>query len=295
MGSAARAGALDPDLLRVVEQIVGLRMSEQGLLADLSDADRARVMEAVRRLLTPSEVAVAEASDEEGEAGATDTRAGDDVGFSEGQDGVAAPSRGVDAPTTVEDASSATSGSESSTRATEDSRADAEADPEAVRATQDTQDSVACAAWLVWDTNEDRVLSGADRYWRHFVVWIDDGDGVAGAEEMRDTFELGLRKLDLDLRSYEGARESTGVVERREIGGLERLRVELLRGDTDYGVLAIDLGGMVRGQAPRLRLRSSDGESVRELQDGYVPIQAGLEVEQVFGGQTRWRPLLCDR
>ena len=73
------------------------------------------------------------------------------------------------------------------------------------------------------------------------------------------------------------------------------MRVELLRGSADYGMLAIDLAGMVRGQAPRLRLRSADGESTRDLTDGYVPIQEGLEVEQVFGAQTRWRPLLCDR
>lgn len=287
-----RAAGLDPDLLAVVEQIVGLRMSEQGLLADLTEEQRVRVLEAVSRLLAPPTVTEVASEVSAGATDApwmtTDTADASEaaIGDSEvGPDGFEAPTRGTDAgPAEVAPVTSPAAGDVSSA-------ADIDPTP-AVRA---EDDSVACPAWLVWDTNEDRTLSGADRYWRHFVIWVDDGDGVAEEDEMQDTFELGLRKLDLDLRSYEGAKESTGVVERRQVAGLERLRIELLRGRSEYGVLAIDLDGMVRGQAPRLRLRSSDGESVRELQDGYVPVQEGLEIEQVFGDQTRWRPLLCDR
>lgn len=259
-----REVGLDPDLLRIVEQVVGLRMSEQGLLDGLSDTDRARVLDAVARLLAPPEAA-------ESAPAAAGSDSGSAIEFAKAPE----PTDPTEPRMAVEDRAAAS-----------------DADPPSERS---STDAVPCAGWLVWDTNEDRMLSGADRYWRHFVIWIDDGDGVVEGEEMQDSFELGLRKLDLDLRSYEGANDSTGVVERREIDGIERLRVELLRGRADYGVLAVDLDGMVRGQAPRLRLRSVDGQSTRELGEGFVPIQEGLEVEQKFGNQTRWRPLLCTR
>lgn len=268
-GPVEREAGLDPGLLEIVDQIVGLRMSEEGLLSDLSEDQRSRVLEAVARLLAPAETTVVAESDVESAPTETPTVA------------------------IVEPEASASDEFEPPSRISEPStESSSVADVPSERA---AGESVACPGWLVWDTNEDRMLSGADRYWRHFVVWVDDGDGVAEADEMRDTFELGLRKLDLDLRSYDGAKDSTGVVERRQIGGLERLRVELLRGDAEYGVLAIDLGGMVRGEAPALRLRSADGDSTRDLSEGYVPVQEGLEVEEVFGSQTRWRPLLCDR
>ena len=306
-----REAGLDPDLQRLVDQIVGLRLSEERLLINLSPEDRSRVLEAVVRLLAPPPVEVS-ATDATGapvdqevaadaevavEAEGAETALTDDeVAVSLPSDDADAQSAtGFEPPVRISDGRGGASSSEAGERAEEDRSVDPAASSSDSPSTPASQDSVACPAWLVWDTNEDRQLSGADRYWRHFVVWIDDGDGVAEADEMRDTFELGLRKLDLDLRSYEGAKDSTGVVERREFGGLERIRVELLRGSADYGMLAIDLAGMVRGQAPRLRLRSADGESTRDLTDGYVPIQEGLEVEQVFGAQTRWRPLLCDR
>ncbi len=150
-----------------------------------------------------------------------------------------------------------------------------------------------CPAWTAFDSNGDGELSGADRYFRHFFVWLDNGDGQVSESEMVDPFRLGLRSMSLDLRSYNGAKETVGVVERRLNNGQEVLRVEILRKakgakGADYGVLAIDVGAVVRGFGPEIR---RSGGPV--LETGLVIVDARVEVRA--DATSEWSPLLCGR
>jgi hypothetical protein len=57
-------------------------------------------------------------------------------------------------------------------------------------------------ALALYDSNGDGVISSADYFWSHLLVWIDSNrDGVAGAEELRTLNDLAVTSISLSYVS----------------------------------------------------------------------------------------------
>ena len=140
----------------------------------------------------------------------------------------------------------------------------------------------ACDGLRFFDSNQDNVLTAADRYWRHFFVWVDEGDGRMSDEEVRSVFEAGVRQIRLDLRGYTTDGGGVGHV---EVG--ERVRLDVVvrrRRGVQTGWLVVDAGRLAR--AGELRLIGPAGQEL----EGRQLLQAGMIIE-AEGGKRE--PFLC--
>lgn len=60
-----------------------------------------------------------------------------------------------------------------------------------------------CRALEAFDSDGDRKLTGLDRFWRHFYLWLDrDGDRRLTDNELLPPYEKGVRQIPLHLRSF---------------------------------------------------------------------------------------------
>jgi hypothetical protein len=117
-----------------------------------------------------------------------------------------------------------------------------------------------CAELAAFDSNEDGVVSGLDRYWRYFRLWVDDGDGAIEDRELSGLYDAGIQELTARLGTYRTLDGYAGDVLRQgriRLAPGGRLRVE--------APLALDADRLARG-----------GEL--ELQDGAGARLTGVQV-----------------
>ena len=99
-----------------------------------------------------------------------------------------------------------------------------------------------CEEFKVFDSNEDGVLSGLDRYWRYFRLWRDDGDGVIEESELSGLYDAGVGEVTVRLGTYRTVDGIAGDV----IGG-GNIRFDLLGKNGDIARLTLDADRLARG------------------------------------------------
>ena len=117
-----------------------------------------------------------------------------------------------------------------------------------------------CAELAAFDSNEDGVVSGLDRYWRYFRLWVDDGDGAIEGRELRGLYDAGIQQLTARLGTYRTLDGDAGDVLRR--GPIRLAPLGKVRGEA---LLAVDADRLAGG-----------GEL--ELQDGSGARLTGVQV-----------------
>jgi hypothetical protein len=126
-----------------------------------------------------------------------------------------------------------------------------------------------CNTLLSFDWDGDGSVSGADRYWRHLYLWVDEnGDGSMAESEVRHLFYHDVRALSVDLDRYTGHEGISGDVD-VDTSAI-RLRLVSSKGDED-GVLVVDASGLARGG--ELELVDAEGTPLAGLQ-AFAPGQA---------------------
>ena len=137
-----------------------------------------------------------------------------------------------------------------------------------------------CAALAVFDSNDDGFVSGLDRYWRFFKLWLDDGDGDIEEPEVASLYDSGIAQLSARLRSLTTVDGGSGDVWIED--GFVLLDVPGKHGRT--AVLLIDADRLARGG--ELRLVDVDGTALTGLQS----LGEAIAIASA-GGEPR--PLLC--
>ena len=107
-----------------------------------------------------------------------------------------------------------------------------------------------CNTLLPFDSNQDGQITGADRYWRHLYLWVDDGDGAIEAKETERVFDYDIREISLNLDRYEAKGDVVGEITHDR--GVIRFRLysrsRRSRGGPEFAVLAVDVDGVMRGE-----------------------------------------------
>lgn len=142
----------------------------------------------------------------------------------------------------------------------------------------------ACRGLAAFDRDADGIVSAADRGWRHFYLWRDDGDAVLEEDEVISLFELDVRALDASRRTYTTA---SGFVGDLEIGDGVTLDVPARRRGADFerGELVVDNDGLRRAGEPTVR--SASGQELA----GYQPLRRESRLVSSDGSETA---LPCD-
>jgi hypothetical protein len=134
------------------------------------------------------------------------------------------------------------------------------------------RDPESCNTLWFFDNNQDGELTANDRYWRHFYVWMDDGDGEVEAAETRSLFDADVRAVDVALKHYRGTSDGSGDI---DVG----VHV-ILRLPDGAGALTVDAGKIGRWDGPRLL-----GPRGEEL-DGLQPFRSSLALREPDGRVT---------
>lgn len=126
-----------------------------------------------------------------------------------------------------------------------------------------------CNPLAPFDSSQDGALNGSDRYWRHFYLWVDNGDGDIDEAEVKSLFDVGIRRVSLDLESFTTAEKEVGG-----IGFEEWVVFELPpnKSSVRRGALTVDSDALERGEGPRLL------DAGRTAQRGFQPLRPGLFV-----------------
>lgn len=138
-----------------------------------------------------------------------------------------------------------------------------------------------CGTLTPLDSNEDGVLSGADRYWRYLRLELDGGAGME-SQGPASLYDLGIRTIDVELKFY-----ATPDKERGDIDVGEAIHIELVgkgRLAGESGVLVIDADRLARGGEVQL----VDGSGTPLA--GFQALRPGLALETTDGSRL---PLLC--
>ena len=139
-----------------------------------------------------------------------------------------------------------------------------------------------CGTLIPFDSNDDGVLSGADRYWRYLRLKLEGGGTGVEAEGPSSLYELGIRTIDVNLKFY-----TTPDKERGDIDVDEAIHFELVGNGRlvgEFGVLVVDADRLARGGEIQL----VDGSGT--LLAGVQALRPGLELETADGSRL---PLLC--
>ncbi|TNF73377.1 MAG: hypothetical protein EP299_08330 [Acidobacteria bacterium] len=139
-----------------------------------------------------------------------------------------------------------------------------------------------CGTLTPFDSNEDGVLSGADRYWRYFRLELEGGGAGLENQGPASLYDLGIRTIDVELGSY-----STADKERGDIDVDEAIHIELVgkgRLAGESGVLVIDADRLARGG--KVQLVDGPGTPLA----GFQALRPGLALETTDGSRL---PLLC--
>jgi hypothetical protein len=139
-----------------------------------------------------------------------------------------------------------------------------------------------CGTLTPFDSNDDGVLSGADRYWRYLRLELEGGAASLEVQGPSSLYELGIRTLDVNLKFF-----TTPDKERGDIDVNEAIHISLVgkgRLAGESGVLVIDADRLARGGEIKL----VDGSGT--LLAGIQALSPGLALETGDGGRL---PLLC--
>ncbi|MGB6336446.1 MAG: hypothetical protein WBG96_12620 [Thermoanaerobaculia bacterium] len=139
-----------------------------------------------------------------------------------------------------------------------------------------------CGTLTPFDTNEDGVVSGADRYWRYLRLELEGGGASLESQGPSSLYDLGIRTIDVDLKFF-----TTPDKERGDIDVDGAIHIELVgkgRLVGEPGVLVIDADRLARGGEIKL----VDGSGT--LLAGLQTLRPGLALETADGSRL---PLLC--
>lgn len=139
-----------------------------------------------------------------------------------------------------------------------------------------------CGTLAPIDSNDDGVLSGADRYWRYLRLELAGGGAGLESQGPASLYELGIRTIDVGLKFY-----TTPDKERGDIDVDEAIHIELVgkgRLAGESGVLVIDADRLGRGG--EIQLVDGSGTPLA----GFQALRPGLALETADGGRL---PLLC--
>jgi hypothetical protein len=137
------------------------------------------------------------------------------------------------------------------------------ADEERIVTPKQGEVSPPCGGFHLFDTNEDAVISGGDRQWRFLRLWFDgNGDGRIDEAEIETLFDLGIRQIDVELKSYQNAEGSSEDVDVEDFVWLRRAGKG--RAERRSGALAVDASRLVRDG--RLWLITADGTQLEGFQ-----------------------------
>lgn len=150
--------------------------------------------------------------------------------------------------------------------------------PDTASELSDDEEAETCDTLILFDSNGDDVLSGSDRYWRHFYLWLDDGDGQIEDKEIERLFEAGIRRISVRLRSYDSRKGASG-----DVWIDDGVRLDLLTRGRSAN-LVIDAEKLRGGD--ELLIRDASGARLGGMQ----ALRSGLVIESVDGRQSR---LLC--
>lgn len=140
-----------------------------------------------------------------------------------------------------------------------------------------------CGTLLALDSNEDGLVSGADRYWRYLRLWAGSGADEPPPSELVSLYELEIRELDVGLSRFRTSDEIRGDI----VTDNDGIRLELLGRAASLAasaLLVIDAGRLAR--SGELRLVDSAGEPLA----GYRVLRPGVVLESADG--SRW-PIGC--
>lgn len=140
-----------------------------------------------------------------------------------------------------------------------------------------------CVHLAAFDTNEDRVVSSGDRYWRYLRLWEDNGDGVVNEElEIESLFELEIREIRVELDYYGLPNDVSGDI---TVGDeVQLILVDTKRNAASPATLVVQAGRMARGG----QIWIAD-EAGRVL-DGYQVVGPAILAETAAGIKM---PLVC--
>jgi hypothetical protein len=139
-----------------------------------------------------------------------------------------------------------------------------------------------CGGFLLFDTNGDGLISGADRQWRFVRLWFDAGDGTLEETELESLFDLGVRQIDVGLRFYTNVDGDSEDVDAGDV--IELTQVGRGNATRRRGALVIEADRLARGGV--LVLIDSDGNSL----SGYQPLGSGTLLAD---GDDVHHPLVC--
>ena len=139
-----------------------------------------------------------------------------------------------------------------------------------------------CNTLQPFDTDNDQKLTGLDRHWRHFYLWLDrNGDGRMDDRELEPPYEKGVRQISVHLRSF--------------VRGKKKRARELQILDEQYLLLDLDGDGW-QGLAPS----SNDGalavnvDAVREAGGPVLQGPDGAALQGIVAFRPGWRFLEAD-
>jgi len=140
-----------------------------------------------------------------------------------------------------------------------------------------------CGGFHWFDTNQDSLVSGGDRQWRHLRLWFDNnGDGELEDAEIESLFELGVRQIDVGLRFYNN---DEGDSEDVDVDDLIRLqRVGKGGANRRSGALVVAAERLARDG--RSRLTDTEGTQL----SGYQTLGSTTVLETSDGKRS---PVLC--
>jgi hypothetical protein len=139
-----------------------------------------------------------------------------------------------------------------------------------------------CGTLTPFDSNDDGLLSAADRYWRYLRLELEGSGASLEAQAPSSLYELGIRTIDVNLKFF-----TTPDKERGDIDVDEAIHIELVgkgRLAGESGVLVIDADRLARGGEIKL----VDGSGT--LLAGIQALRPGLALETADGSRL---PLLC--
>ena len=111
-----------------------------------------------------------------------------------------------------------------------------------------------CNTLEPFDSDGDLKLTGLDRYWRHFYLWLDrNGDGVMSENELEPPYERGVRQIALNLRTFvrgkkKRARELQILDEQYLLLDLDGDGWQGIAPSAKDGALAIDVDALKRSE-----------------------------------------------
>ena len=139
-----------------------------------------------------------------------------------------------------------------------------------------------CNTLQPFDTDGDQKLTGLDRYWRHFYLWLDrNGDGRIDDRELESPYEKGVRQISVNLRSF--------------VRGKKKKARELQIWDEQYLLLDLDGDGWAGSPSAKDGALAVDAGAVRasggpglvgpggETLDGVVAFRPGWSLKDSTG------------